>query len=102
MKVIVVSFMVVWSAAAVFLMSYGILYSFPDYVHVSYGFPFVYAVHALSSIAGPVDTWSVNVILLAADLFFWMISEAVIVFVLINRFEKKVKVGSVENLGDKM
>lgn len=65
-------FNLAWSALTVFSMTYGQLYEWPDFVHVRYGFPFTYAVHTVVTITGPANLWSVDVVLLAADLSLWL------------------------------
>ena len=60
--------------AAIMLVSmiYGRNVSFPDNVHNLHGFPLVWGSHQLITIAGPVDTWYVNLINLALDLVIWV------------------------------
>lgn len=53
-------------------MTHGQLYEWPDFVHVRYGFPFTYSVHTVVTITGPANLWSVDVVLLAADLSLWL------------------------------
>jgi len=48
-------FIVVWLAAMFFALAWGSTFDWPDYVHVNYGLPMVWATHVLSTIAGPVD-----------------------------------------------
>lgn len=62
-----------WGVASYVSMTYGILVSWPDYVHTNFGLPFAFAIHTSNTIAGPVDVWDVNVEALAADLAFWLI-----------------------------
>ena len=52
-------------------MVYGRNVNFPDNVHTLHGFPLVWGIHQLVTIAGPVDTWSVNVVNLVIDLIIW-------------------------------
>jgi hypothetical protein len=52
-------------------MVYGRNISFPDNVHVLHGLPLVWSTHQLVTIAGPVDTWRVNMVNMIVDLVFW-------------------------------
>ena len=70
---------VVWGVASVASMTYGALVVWPDYVHTNFGIPFTFAVHTSNTIAGPVDTWDVDLNALAADLSFWLIGMITIV-----------------------
>lgn len=69
---------VVWGIASVASMTYGSLVVWPDYVHTNFGIPFIFAVHTSNTIAGPVDSWDVDVGTLAADLAFWLSGMIVI------------------------
>jgi hypothetical protein len=65
----------VQAVASVFAMvaiTWGIRYDWPDYVHVKYGLPLTWGVHTLATIAGPADTWSVNLTALAINLAIWL------------------------------
>lgn len=68
-----------WAVVAVVTMTYGSLLSWPDYVHVNFGFPFTFATHVLSTVAGSVDTWEMDAGALAADLAFWFAGMTAIV-----------------------
>ncbi|MCX8201657.1 MAG: hypothetical protein N3H84_06090 [Candidatus Caldarchaeum sp.] len=61
-----------WSTLTVFAMTYGQLYTLPDFVHVRYGIPFTFAIHTKATIAGPADLWAVDMGLLAANLIIWL------------------------------
>ena len=83
-KVIVQTFTSLLSIAAV---SYGRLHSIPDAVNRTYGFPFNWGIHQLSTIAGSVNIWHVNVTYLAVDLVFWLV--IILVSSLIFGFQRK-------------
>lgn len=53
-------------------MSYGRHVSFPDNVHELHGIPLVWGTHQLVTIAGPVDTWMVNLTNFVIDLVIWL------------------------------
>lgn len=63
--------LLVWIVAAVVAITYGTILAWPDFVHVDYGFPLIYATHVLNTIAGPVDKWTVDLSSLVLDLIFW-------------------------------
>jgi len=44
----------------------------PDARANLHGLPLIYGVHQLVTIAGPVDTWSVNLFNLVIDLVIWL------------------------------
>ena len=50
---------------------YGVRHDWPDFVHVDYGFPLIWATHTLSTIAGPTDTWRVDITHLLIDIMVW-------------------------------
>lgn len=53
-------------------MIYGNPVSFPDNVHTAHGLPLTWGVHQHVTIAGPGDTWRVDLVNLALDLVFWL------------------------------
>lgn len=54
----------------------------PDYLHVNFGVPFVWAIHTLNTIAGPVDVWKVDLQSLTIDLLIWL--GLMLVFVIVS------------------
>jgi len=68
----VYAFIMLWSAITVLALTLGITYDWPDFVHVNYGLPMVWGTHALNTIHGPVDIWSVDIPSLLFDLVFWL------------------------------
>ena len=68
-----------WAAITVVAMTYGTTYDWPDYVHVSYGFPVAFATHTLSTIGGPADKWVLSIGQLAEDLACWTLTMVVLV-----------------------
>jgi hypothetical protein len=71
---LIAAFIIIWSAAMALALTLGITFDWPDYVHVNYGFPMVWATHVLNTIHGPVDIWQVYVLSLLLDLVFWSVS----------------------------
>jgi hypothetical protein len=71
-NLIIVSFMVVWAVLAATGLLWSIKYYWPDYIHVDYGIPLTWATNTLSTIAGPANSWTVNVSNLLLDLIFWL------------------------------
>lgn len=70
--VLVLSLAAIWIALAITALIWGFRYDWPDFVHVDYGFPIVWATHTLSTIAGPADIWQVNITALSIDLLIWL------------------------------
>ncbi|MCL4519084.1 MAG: hypothetical protein M1587_07800 [Thaumarchaeota archaeon] len=81
-----------WAVGSVVGMTYGTLLYWPDYVHVNYGFPLTFATHTLSTIAGPVDKWQVDVTALSLDLSFWLIGM-IALFGASAYFQSRVRTG---------
>jgi hypothetical protein len=83
-KVIAVPlFTVIWIAITIFALLWGLTYNWPDFLHIDYGFPLTWATNTLSTIAGPTDTWSVNILNLLFDLVLWNGIMVAVVFVII-------------------
>ena len=53
-------------------VTWGTRYNWPDYVHVKHGLPLTWGIHTLSTIAGPADTWELNLVALTLDLALWL------------------------------
>jgi len=69
---IIMPLIVIWTALTIAAVTWGFTFNWPDYVHVDYGYPLVWATHTLVTIAGPVDKWNVNLSALVTDLIFWL------------------------------
>ena len=69
---LVISFMIIWSIITAVALTWGLNYNWPDNVHVDYGLPLTWATNTTSTIIGPTDLWSVNLVNLLADLAFWL------------------------------
>ncbi len=87
-KDFVLLFMVVWLVVTVFALLWDSTYNWPDNVHVDYGFPLTWATNTLSTFAGPVDLWSVNVSNLLVDLVLWMGIMIVLVAAMIYKLKQ--------------
>ena len=72
-------------AVALLAMLWGSTYSVPDLVRVSYGLPLNWGVNTLTTIAGPVDRWSVDLVSLAVDLVFWFATLIIAQFIVSRR-----------------
>lgn len=81
--------MVVWTVLTIFAVTYGFIFEWPDYVHLNYGLPLIWAIHTLNTIAGPVDKWSVDILVLLTDLLFWQGLMAIIVVIILHIFKRK-------------
>lgn len=53
-------------------VTWGTRFNWPDYVHVRHGFPITWGWHTFVTIAGPVDTWEINLVALTLDLALWL------------------------------
>jgi len=60
------------SVITIFALTWGVRYSWPDNIHVRYGFPLTWGIHTLVTIQGPVDVWRVSLVALVVDLVFWI------------------------------
>jgi hypothetical protein len=69
---IVIVFMLIWSALTIAALLVGFTYNWPDFVHVDYGLPLTWATNTLSTFAGPANTWSIDTSALAVNLVFWL------------------------------
>lgn len=67
----VIGYTVAASVAMIVLMVYGFTVSMPDNVYTRHGLPFTWGKHQQVTIAGPVDTWSVELKALLGDLVIW-------------------------------
>lgn len=81
--------MILWVTVGVLAVTWGFRFDWPDYVHVDYGLPFVWATHALVTIAGPVDKWNVDVTALIMDLALWLGSLVIVTAVLLYLRDRK-------------
>ena len=73
------------SAVTLVALVLGSRYNWPDYVHVRHGFPLAWGIHTLTTIAGPVDIWRVNISSLVMDLAFWLGAVLVVNLYLLRR-----------------
>jgi len=85
----VASFITVWLAATFFAMTWSAKFDWPDYEHINYGFPMVWATHVLNTIAGPADIWLINIPALFTNLLFWL-GSMVIGVAIILRLRRKL------------
>jgi len=67
----ILTFMIAWMMITAAALLWGITYNWPDFIHVDYGLPLQWATNTLSTIAGPVNQWSVNTTNLLVDFIFW-------------------------------
>jgi hypothetical protein len=63
--------LIILGVIGIFALVYGSVYSVPDAVEVRYGLPLSWGANIISTIAGPVDLWRVDLIRLAVDVAFW-------------------------------
>jgi hypothetical protein len=86
-KFLILIFLVVWISAMCLGLLVGFTYNWPDYVHVDYGLPLTWGTNTLSTFAGPVDNWIVNILNLFVDLIFWLGTMTTVVAVLLFKFK---------------
>jgi hypothetical protein len=67
----VIGYTVAASITMIVFTVYGFTESMPDNVYTRHGLPFTWGRHQTVTIAGPVDTWTVELNALIGDLVFW-------------------------------
>ena len=87
----ILSFVIVWSTLTVLALTWGTMFNWPDYVHINYGFPLVWATHTLDTIAGPVDIWNVNLQALIIDLAIWLGSMTIVLAIIMHVLNRKTE-----------
>ena len=65
-------FLIVWIFITGLALLFGFTYNWPDNVHLDYGLPLTWGTNTLSTLVGPVNQWSVNIVNLLVDLIFWL------------------------------
>jgi len=68
---LVIGYAVAASIMMIVCMVYGFTVSMPDNVYTRYGLPFTWGKHQRVTIAGLVDTWTVELNAMLGDLIFW-------------------------------
>ena len=86
-KLVILLFMVVWIIIMCAALLFEFTYNWPDFVHVDYGLPLTWATNTQSTIAGPVDQWSVNTSNLLIDLIFWLGIMTTAITVLLHKLK---------------
>jgi hypothetical protein len=89
-------FLVIWAVLTILAVTWGTRFDWPDNVHIDYGFPLLWATQTLSTIAGPVNMWNVDVTALTMDLALWLAIMLVVVSVMLYFFNRKVSGGKRE------
>jgi len=85
----------IWVVSTILALAWGTTLNWPDFVHVNYGFPLVWATHTLSTIAGPADIWDVNILALCVDFLLWLGSMVAAVTLILHVFNKKARARNV-------
>jgi len=86
-KLLILVFLVVWILVTCFALLFGLTYNWPDYLHIDYGLPLTWGTNTLSTFAGPVDNWSVNISNLLIDTVFWLGIMTSVVAVLLYKLK---------------
>ena len=63
---------ILWVILAILSVAWGTRYDLPDNVHLDYGFPFVWSTNTLSTIAGAVSLWTVDITALITNIGLWL------------------------------
>ena len=86
---IMLSFIVAWAVLTILAVTWGTRFDWPDYVHIDYGFPFVWGTQTLNTIAGPVNQWAVGISALTLNLVFWLGIMVIFASVMLYFFNRK-------------
>ena len=83
---ILLSLNILWVALTIIAVAWGTRFDLPDNVHIDYGFPFVWSTNTLSTIAGAVSIWAVDITALIINLGLWLgimlITESILLYFL--------------------
>ena len=69
---LLLAFNILWATLTILAVAWGTTYDWPDNIHTDYGFPFVWSTNTLSTIAGAVNTWTVDITTLIIDIGLWL------------------------------
>jgi len=61
-----------WATLTILAVAWGTRFDWPDNVHIDYGFPLVWATNTLSTFAGAVNIWAVDITALIIDIGLWL------------------------------
>jgi hypothetical protein len=86
---ILVAVNVFWVILTILAVAWGTRFDWPDNVHIDYGFPFVWSTNTLSTIAGAVNIWVVDITALTLNMGLWMGIMVIAESVLLYFFNKK-------------
>ena len=87
--IVTLSFLIIWIILTVFAITWGTRFDWPDNVHIDYGIPFVWSTNTLSTIAGAVNLWAVDITALIMNLGLWLGIMLIIESILLYIFKKK-------------
>ncbi len=63
---------ILWAILTSLAVAWGTRFDWPDNVHIDYGFPFVWSTNTLSTFAGAVNIWAVDITALIIDIGLWL------------------------------
>ena len=86
-NLLILIFLVVWFFVTCLALLFGFTYNWPDNVHVDYGLPLTWGTNTLSTLVGPVDNWSINIVNLLVNLIFWLGIMIAVVAVLLYKVQ---------------
>ena len=78
-----------WVILTILAVSWGTRFDWPDNVHINYGFPLAWSTNTLSTIAGAVNIWVVDITALILNIGLWMGIMLITESVLLHFFDKK-------------
>ena len=78
-----------WVTLTILTAAWGTRFDWPDNVHINYGFPLVWSTNTLSTIAGAVNIWVVDITALILNIGLWMGIMLITESVLLHFFDKK-------------
>jgi hypothetical protein len=78
-----------WVILTILTAAWGTGFDWPDNVHINYGFPLVWSTNTLSTIAGAVNIWVVDITALILNIGLWMGIMLITESVLLYLFNKK-------------
>jgi hypothetical protein len=86
-NLLILIFLAVWFFVTCLALLFGFTYNWPDNVHVDYGLPLTWGTNTLSTLVGPVDNWSINIVNLLVNLIFWLGIMIAVVAVLLYKVQ---------------
>jgi hypothetical protein len=87
--IILLAINIFWIILTILAVTWGTRFDWPDNVHIDYGFPFAWSTNTLSTIAGAVNIWVVDITALIINMGLWLGIMLITESVLLYFFNKK-------------